>query len=109
MIDTKLRGAILGWNQSCPFTIVMPAAMIGRARRAAKMIADGFDFRTLIRMDKALERVCRGRPGGESHELRKLVAESILLSARGGRTAFGQLTEAGERALTGVWRVTRHV
>ena len=105
MIDRKLRDTLLGWNQSCPFTIVMPAAMIGRARRAAKMIADG----TLIRMDKALERVCRGRPGGESHELRKLVAESILLSARGGRTAFGQLTEAGERALTGVWRVTRQV
>jgi len=50
-------------------------------------------------MQIALERVCRGRPGGDSHELRKLIAESIILCAKGGKTGLGQLADAGERSL----------
>jgi len=63
------------------------------------MIADGFDPRTLANMDVALERVCRGRPNGESHELRAFVAQSIVRCAKTGKTNLGALTEAGERAL----------
>jgi len=63
------------------------------------MIADGFDSRTLACMQIALERVCRGRPGGDSPELRKLIAESIILCAKGGKTGLGQLADAGERSL----------
>ena len=71
---------------------------------AANMIADGFDIRTLARMDAALERVCRGRPGGDRHDVRKRVAESIVLCARGGKTGLGRLVEAGERALSKSWQ-----
>ena len=68
------------------------------------MIADGFDQSTLARMDRALERVCHGRPGGDRHDIRKRVAENIILCARGGKTAMGRLVEAGERALGRTWQ-----
>jgi len=68
------------------------------------MIVDGFDFSTLARMDAALEKVCRGRPGGDRHDVRKRVAESIILCARGGKTGLGRLVEAGERALSKTWQ-----
>jgi hypothetical protein len=63
------------------------------------MIADGFDPRTRANMNVALERVCRGRPNGESHELRAFVAQGIVRCAKTGKTNLGALTEAGERAL----------
>lgn len=63
------------------------------------MIEDGFDSRTLANMNVALDRVCKKRPNGEDHELRKLVAEHIIRCAKTGKTALGPLTEAGERAL----------
>ena len=62
-------------------------------------ISDHFDVRTRVHMEMALERVCEGRWGGESHALRRAVAESIIRCAANGRTAFGQLVDAGERAL----------
>lgn len=62
------------------------------------MIADGFDSRTLANMDVALDRVCKGRPDGETHELRAAIAASIIRCARSGKTGLGALTEAGERA-----------
>jgi hypothetical protein len=68
------------------------------------MIVDGFDFSTLARMDAALEKVCRGRLGGDSHDVRKRVAESIIICARGGKTSLGRLVEAGERALCKTWQ-----
>jgi hypothetical protein len=63
------------------------------------MIEDGFDARTLANMNVALERVCRRRPDGEDHELRKLIAKSIIGCAKRGQKTLGALIEAGERVL----------
>ena len=63
------------------------------------MIEDDFDRRTFANMDLALDRVCGRSPIGKQHELRKHIAESIILCAKGGGTTLGALTEAGERAL----------
>ena len=63
------------------------------------MISDHFDTRTRNNMEMALERVCRGRPDGESHGFRRLLAEKIVRSAMSGRTGIGQLVEAAERAV----------
>jgi hypothetical protein len=57
------------------------------------MIEGDFDSRTLANMNVALDRVCRHSPIGEQHELRRRVAESILLCASG-RAPPGALTEA---------------
>lgn len=62
-------------------------------------ISDHFDVRARVHMERALEQVCEGRSGGDSHALRRAVAESIIRCAASGRTAHGQLVEAGERAL----------
>ena len=66
------------------------------------MILDKFDRRTLVHMEVALDRICRDRPNGDSHAFRRSVAESIVRCAASGRTAVGQLMEAGERSLTHV-------
>jgi hypothetical protein len=63
------------------------------------MISEHFDFRTRTNMEMALERVCRGRPDGESHGFRRHLAEKIVRCAMSGRTSIGQLVEAAERAV----------
>jgi hypothetical protein len=63
------------------------------------MIIDGFDRRTLAKMELALERVCGNTPLGEQYVVRKRVAAGIVRCARSGNTSLGALTEAGERAL----------
>ena len=61
------------------------------------MIDENFDRRTLANMEVALDRVCAKTPGGETHEIRKRVADAILQCARSGKKTLGALTEAGER------------
>ena len=61
------------------------------------MIDGSFDRRTLANMEVALDRVCAKAPRGETHEVRKRVAEAILRCSRSGRTTLGALTQAGER------------
>ncbi len=63
------------------------------------MIADSFDRRTMAVMEVALDRVCEGRPDGQRHEFRCLVAQAIIRCAKRGGTSLGALTEAGEHAL----------
>jgi hypothetical protein len=42
------------------------------------MIEDGFDARTLVNMNVALERVCQRRPDGEDHKVRRRAAQRII-------------------------------
>lgn len=63
------------------------------------MISDHFDARTRINMETALDRLCRGRPDGESHGFRRQLAERIIGSAMSGRTSVGHFVEAAERAV----------
>jgi hypothetical protein len=63
------------------------------------MIIDHFDGRTRVHMEMALERVCRGRPAGENHAFRRLLAERIIRAAAEGKTSVSQLADAAERAL----------
>jgi hypothetical protein len=65
------------------------------------LIEDSFDIRTAANMEVALDRVCSKTPTGEQHDVRKRVAQAILMCAKSGNTTLGALTEAGERAL---WR-----
>ncbi|MCP1761709.1 MULTISPECIES: hypothetical protein [Bradyrhizobium] len=58
-----------------------------------------FDRRTLATMNLALDRVCENVPYGEDHVVRKRVAEQIIKCATSGKTALGELTDAGQRAL----------
>ena len=64
------------------------------------MIEGDFDRWTLANMNAALVEVCRRMPHGEQHAVRKRVARQIIKCAKSGRTTLGELTEAGERALT---------
>ena len=66
------------------------------------MIDGTFDSRTLAKMNFALDRVCEGVANGASHSVRKRVAEQIIKCASSGKTTFGQLTAAGQRALISV-------
>jgi hypothetical protein len=63
------------------------------------MIEDEFDSRTRANMDVALERVCKGRPDGELHEVRKRVAESMIRCAKSENTSLAALISAGLSAL----------
>ncbi len=63
------------------------------------MISDHFDDRTRNRMEMALERVCAGRPDGQSHDFRRLLAERIMRAAAEGKTSLGQLVDAAERGV----------
>ena len=63
----------------------------------ADMIDENFDRRTLANMEVALDRVCAKTPGGDTHEVRKRVADAILQCARSGKKTLGALTEAGDR------------
>ena len=63
------------------------------------MIEGDFNSRTLANMTLALERVCENTPLGEQHDVRKRVAQGIVLCARSGKTTLGALAYAGERAL----------
>jgi hypothetical protein len=63
------------------------------------MIEGTFDSRTLAKMNLALDRVCERVANGESHSVRMRVAKQIIKCASSGRTTFGELTDAGERAL----------
>ena len=63
------------------------------------MIFDRFDGRTLANMEVALDRICKGGPEGEDHELRSFIADSLVQCAKKGRTTLGALAEAGEAAL----------
>jgi hypothetical protein len=68
--------------------------------RHGQIMMHQFDSRTLMRMEVALDRVCRGRPDGENHTFRRQIAESIIRCAISGRTSMGQLAQAGERAVS---------
>ncbi len=63
------------------------------------LIEGAFDSRTLANMEVALERVCETVAEGESHAVRKLIAEHIIKCARDGRTTLGELTAAGQLGL----------
>jgi len=57
------------------------------------------DEGTRARMDVALEDACREFPHGGDHELRKRVAQKLLLSARKGNTTLDGLSVVARRAL----------
>jgi hypothetical protein len=63
------------------------------------MIFDSFGGRAQANMEVALDRICNGRPDGQSHELRAFIGESLIECARKGHTTLGALTQAGEAAL----------
>jgi hypothetical protein len=63
------------------------------------MIDEGFDRRTLGNMEVALARVCAKAPRGETHEVRKRVAQAIVQRAKTGNNTLGALTEAGAKVL----------
>jgi hypothetical protein len=75
------------------------ASTFNKLAGALKMIENEFDSRTRANMDVALERVCKGRPDGEHHEIRKRVAESMIRCAKSGNTSLTALTDAGLTAL----------
>ena len=50
-------------------------------------------------MDVVLDEICRELPHGGDHESRKFVAEQLMQAARDGKTALGELTYVGRRAL----------
>jgi len=58
-----------------------------------------FDGRTLASMDVVLDQICSELPHGGDHESRKFIAEQLMQAARGGKTALGELTYVGRRAL----------
>jgi hypothetical protein len=53
-------------------------------------------------MNVALDRVCEKVAHGEDYAVRKRVAKQIIRCANSGKTALGDLTAAGQRALTKV-------
>jgi hypothetical protein len=63
------------------------------------LIEAAFDSRTLANMQVALDRVCETVAHGESHAVRKRIAEHIIRCARHGRTTLDELTAAGQRGL----------
>jgi hypothetical protein len=63
------------------------------------LINRAFDRRTLSNMQVALDRVCETAEHGESHAVRKRIAEHIIRSARRGKTTLDELTAAGQRGL----------
>ena len=64
------------------------------------MLIEGvFDSRTFANMQIALDRVCETAEHGESHAVRKRIAEHIIQCARAGKTTLGELTAAGQRGL----------
>ena len=77
---------------------IMSMLTIGFGRKVCPMIEDRFDARTLANMQVALERVCRQRPNGEYHKVRRRVAQRIMQCAKRGKRTLGALTKAGERA-----------
>ena len=64
------------------------------------MLIEGvFDSRTLANMQVALDRVCETAEHGESHAVRKRIAEHIIECARAGGTTLDEFTAAGQRGL----------
>jgi hypothetical protein len=63
------------------------------------LINRAFDRRTLINMQVALDRVCETAEHGESHAVRKRIAEHIIRCARHRKTTLDELTAAGQRGL----------
>ncbi|WP_407154311.1 hypothetical protein [Bradyrhizobium sp. STM 3557] len=63
------------------------------------LINRAFDRRTLAKMQVALDRVCETAKHGESHAVRKRIAEHIIRCARRGKTTLDELTAAGQRGL----------
>ena len=61
------------------------------------MIVECFDRRTMVAMEIALENACACWPDGGQHNLRKLVAQSIIQCAKTGSTSLDAFIEAGER------------
>jgi hypothetical protein len=57
------------------------------------------DDRTKANMDVALEEACRELPHGGDHDLRKKVAQKLLLSARKGNTTLSGLSVVARTAL----------
>jgi hypothetical protein len=57
------------------------------------------DDRTRANMDVALEEACRELPHGGDHDLRKKVAQKLLLSARKGNTTLSGLAVVARTAL----------
>jgi hypothetical protein len=68
------------------------------------MISEAFDSRTLAKMVLALERACEKATNGETHSVRKRVANQIIKSASSGKTTLEELMTAGQRAVA---RATR--
>jgi hypothetical protein len=58
-----------------------------------------FNERTRVRMDAALEEVCREMKHGGDHDSRRFVAERLMECAREGRTSSADLNNAARRAL----------
>ncbi|OSI74538.1 hypothetical protein BSZ21_05735 [Bradyrhizobium canariense] len=50
-------------------------------------------------MGLVLDQVCAGLPNGGDHESRRYVAEQLIQAVRAGKTALGELTSAGRRAV----------
>jgi len=66
------------------------------------MIGEAFDVRTLANMNVALERVCKKAANGEAHPIRERIARQIIRCASNGKTTLGELTAAGQRAISRV-------
>ena len=75
--------------------------------RWSKTVEENFDRRTLANMNLALDRVCENVPYGEDHVVRKRVAEQIIKCATSGKTALGELTDAGQHALISLGAANR--
>lgn len=67
------------------------------------MIFDRFDGRTLANMEVALDRICKGRPEGEDHELRSFIADSLVQA----RKKEGQLWERSQKRVRQHWHAGR--
>ena len=63
------------------------------------MISEAFDSRTLAKMVLALERACETATNGETHSVRKRIANQIIKSASSGKTTLEELMAAGQRAV----------
>jgi len=57
------------------------------------------DKRTRAKLDVALDEACRELPHGGDHDLRKKIAQKLLLSARKGNTTLNGLSAVARMAL----------
>ena len=65
----------------------------------------GFDHNTIANMTAALEYVSKKIPADkDTHELRKLIADAMIVSANSGRHTYVDLQGAGLKALADILR-----